>query len=354
MAGMKVFEDYLKQRSSGVKALAAAHLSPERLIKMVLFCVSRTPKLMECTMESILRSMLQCAELNLDLSPALGEAYLVPYKGVCQLITGYQGLITLAHRAGFVNDVEAREVYDGDVFEYEYGLNRKLKHIPGDNSGDVEKLTHAYCIVYLSNGEKKCDVMSKRDIERIRARSASGSSGPWVTDTAEMWKKTATRRTLKYVPKSSEMSKALSLDDYADTQDESLLEFDVIDAIQTDQPERKNGVGAMKEKLGVKPEESKPAEIIEAVDPDQATDQDDSTETSEEEPEITKELRVLVAEKMATVIGTAALRRSVVKSALDDDKAELTVADMTHDQLVLVNEKLDAIAASRNGNGKQS
>jgi recombination protein RecT len=63
------------------------------------------------------------------------------------------------------------------------------------------------------------EVMSRSQVDAIRARSRSGSNGPWVTDYDEMAKKTVVRRALKYCPLSSERyEKALEHDnaDYID------------------------------------------------------------------------------------------------------------------------------------------
>ena len=41
-----------------------------------------------------------------------------------------KGLIDLAYRSGQISTVSAHTVYEHDEFEYELGLDEKLKHIP--------------------------------------------------------------------------------------------------------------------------------------------------------------------------------------------------------------------------------
>jgi len=260
-AGMGEFGKFIQKQQKSIEAIAASSVKPERFAKIVFSCVSRTPGLQNCTMLSVVRAALQAAELGLEPGSALGEAYLVPYGNQCQMIPGYRGLVSLAYRSGHILSISAREVYEDDeFFELEFGLEPKLKHIPGANDPDVAKLTHAYCVIRLKDGGLLYDVMTRKEIDRIRARSKSGNNGPWVTDYAEMAKKTVTRRTLKYAPMSVEMSKALAADTAADTGDASMLEFDgtLIDGetgevIQDakEQPSRKNGTDAIKDKLGV-------------------------------------------------------------------------------------------------------
>ena len=73
---------------------------------MVSNLVYRTPKLQECTRDSIFSSILQASELGLDLSPPMGEGYLIPrWNGrakvlECQFQPGYRGLVALARRSG--------------------------------------------------------------------------------------------------------------------------------------------------------------------------------------------------------------------------------------------------------------
>ena len=62
--------------------------------------VQRTPKLLECTPETLLNSCMTMASLKLMPSGVSGEAFVLPYKnkGVmeAQFQLGYQGLVTLA------------------------------------------------------------------------------------------------------------------------------------------------------------------------------------------------------------------------------------------------------------------
>lgn len=253
-AGIQAFSQFLEQRKGTINAVAASFMNPNRLMKVTIGCVMQTPALQNCSLDSIFRSMMQSAELGLEPGSALGESYLVPFGNTSQLIVGYRGLISLAYRSGFVESIQANEVYEGDVFEFEKGLNPKLKHIPGEET-DPNKITHAYCVVRLKNGAVQYDVMTKNQIERIRKRSRAGGSGPWTTDYAAMCCKTVTRKTLKYVPMSVEMSKAFALDTAADTGERvDVAEFDFIETEYevTEEPERTTGTDAVKAKLGMK------------------------------------------------------------------------------------------------------
>ena len=210
---IRLFGEFIKSRMPSIRNVAASHLRPDRVYRLLVANVSKTPALQRCSMESIFRSALQAVELGLEPGSAVGEGYLVPYGDQCTFIPGYRGLISLAFRSGHILSVKANVVYQGDVFEYEEGLEPKLRHLPQfDAQRDPKDITFAYCMVHLVGGGKIYDVMTRGEIDNIRKRSKAGSNGPWVTDFAEMAKKTVTRRCLKYAPMSVEMSKALALD----------------------------------------------------------------------------------------------------------------------------------------------
>lgn len=210
----------VKSKAEGLKSLLDAlrpnmaavlpkHLTPERLIKVVMTAAIKSPNLYECTRESIMQSVMLSAQLGLDCGGALGSAYLVPYGKVCQLIIGYRGMIDLARRSGQIESISARAVFDGDTFQFEYGLSDTLRHIPMVDP-DPKKLTHVYCVAHFKDGGHHIEVMTRKEVDAIRNRSKASGSGPWVSDYVEMAKKTVIRRAFKYLPMSVEMQTTLS------------------------------------------------------------------------------------------------------------------------------------------------
>lgn len=222
------FEKFFRHNLTVMEALAPSGFSAKRLMRAIIANVARTPNLQNCTIDSIFKASLQACELGLVVGSSVGEAYLVPYGSVCTLIPGYRGLVALAFRSGHVKSVRSKVVYQGDEFQYEDGLHMILRHVPNfDAPRDPKYITHAYTVIDLKDGGVLSDVMTYGELMAIRARSKASGSGPWVTDTAEMCKKTVTRRALKYAPMSVEMSKALAADEAADTGDyAALAEFE--------------------------------------------------------------------------------------------------------------------------------
>lgn len=190
------------------------HVTPDRITRIALTEVNKTPALGKCDPMTLFGSIVQSAQLGLELGGALGHAYLVPYGNQAQFIIGYRGMIDLARRSGQMISLQAHEVYENDEFEFEYGLEEKLKHVPG--RGNRGEMIAVYAVAKLVGGGHQIEVMWKEDVDAIRSKSKAGNSGPWRDHYQEMAKKTAIRRLFKYLPVSVEMQRAVALDEQAE------------------------------------------------------------------------------------------------------------------------------------------
>lgn len=191
-----------------------AHCTPERMARVAIAAVNRVPKLADCTRESFFGAMLTCSQYGLEPDGRL--AHLIPYGKECQLIIDYKGLVELAYRSGYVRNIHADVVREGDVFEYSMG--RVTEHVPhflrrdDDRPAEAGEVYAVYAAVELKDGPVKTEVLSREQIENARKRSKAGRSGPWVTDWDEMAKKTAFRRCSKWIPLSAEIREAFVAD----------------------------------------------------------------------------------------------------------------------------------------------
>ncbi|HGB8995030.1 TPA: recombination protein RecT [Salmonella enterica subsp. enterica serovar Saintpaul] len=202
--------------------LAAAlprHMTAERMIRIATTEIRKVPALGDCDTMSFVSAIVQCSQLGLEPGGALGHAYLLPFgnrneksgKKNVQLIIGYRGMIDLARRSGQIASLSARVVREGDDFSFEFGLEEKLVHRPGEN--EDAPVTHVYAVARLKDGGTQFEVMTRKQIELVRAQSKAGNNGPWVTHWEEMAKKTAIRRLFKYLPVSIEIQRAVSMDE---------------------------------------------------------------------------------------------------------------------------------------------
>lgn len=204
----------LETAAPKMAAVLPEFLTPERLVQVAVACISRTPKLLECTPSSLLHAIMQCAELGLTPSSALGEAYLVPFKDKVTMIPGYRGLVALARRSGQIKDIESVVVREGDRFRYKRGIRLVLEHTPKLGNRQKDKLIAVYMVAWLKGSARPhVEVMDRTEVDAIRARSRSANDGPWVTDYDEMARKTVVRRGVKMLPMSVALARAVAIDD---------------------------------------------------------------------------------------------------------------------------------------------
>ncbi|MFV0411187.1 MAG: recombinase RecT [Paracoccus sp. (in: a-proteobacteria)] len=222
-----------EQAQQQLAAVAAGHMRPERMMRLMANAMRTTPQLGECDPLSLLGSMMTCASLGVEPNTPLGHAYLIPFKnkrkGITevQLILGYKGMIDLARRSGHIKNIHGDVVYEGDEFSFEYGSNQHLKHRPkGKRVGPV----YAYCHATLTDGEAFVvlpwdEVMAIRDGSQgyKTAIQYGKKDSPWIAHQHEMAAKTAVRALFKYLPISIEMDGGKLGD--ALTVDENQIDF---------------------------------------------------------------------------------------------------------------------------------
>ena len=170
---------------------------------------SRNAALLECSPMSVKLAFYHAASLGLEIGSALGHAYLVPYGKTCQMIPGYRGLIYAAVRSGACRQIWAETVHENDVFAARYGTDPKIEHQqPLGGRGEV---IGAYAVARLHGGGTQFVVLDIDEINRIRAASKTGKTGPWAQWFDEMAKKSAIRRLVKQLPISTDEQRATFL-----------------------------------------------------------------------------------------------------------------------------------------------
>lgn len=242
------------------------HISPDRLARIALTEVRKIPKLAQCDQTSFLGAIMQCAALGLEPGGALGHCYLIPFENrrqnrtEVQFIVGYRGMIDLARRSGQIVSLEARAVYSKDHFKVRLGLDSSIEHEPDWEADDRGDLTFVYAVAKLRDGGIQFEVMSRKEIERVRnesqgyktavrfAKPGQEPNSPWASHFEEMAKKTVIRRLFKYLPVSIEIQRAVGLDEQADAgvpQDNPLVidgEFSHVEQQMQQEGEQSDGL----------------------------------------------------------------------------------------------------------------
>jgi len=231
----KMSDDPIYKLLAGQKAAIASvlpkHLTSERMLRVAYQMIHKTPKLRNCTPGSLVNGLIEISMLGLDIGRT---AHLVPFRQEATVIVDYKGLIDLAHRSGQINSFPLKAVYENDLFDYEEGTNRFIKHKPApQNRG---KLIAAYAIVNFKHGGFDFEVVHPVDIEAVKkvAPGARSADSPWNKPDQEqfMWMKTAARRLAKRIPQSPELTRVTELEDLVEAglkQQISHISDDIID-----------------------------------------------------------------------------------------------------------------------------
>lgn len=226
-----------------------AGMDAQRLSRIVLTTLKTNPKLLDCSIESLLGAVLQSAQLGLEPN-LLGSCYFIPYKNTVSFQIGYKGLIDLVTRKGEVTSIVAQEVREGDYFHYEYGRNETLKHIPAPphKRGSI---TAYYAYAHLRNGGFTFQVMDIVEIEKIRDQYSISykfdkGGSIWAKHFDAMACKTVIKKLIKYLPISVETQAAVSYDETIRkdiTAESVFVQDDGIENIQVEVIDKQENVG---------------------------------------------------------------------------------------------------------------
>jgi len=193
---------------SQVAKVLPTHMTPDRFIRVALTALTRTPKLLDCTKESLLRCMMDLSASGLE--PDGRHAHLIPYGKECTLVIDYKGIVAIVRRDPAVVDVQCFTIRENDSATWNNGVINHTFRI-GKPRGEViatyTKITWADGRV--STGEP----FEKEDAERSRKSSKSGNAGPWKDHYTEMWKKSNIRRDSKMWSLMPEVLDAIDNDD---------------------------------------------------------------------------------------------------------------------------------------------
>jgi recombination protein RecT len=196
--------------------VATDHMTPERMLKLFAAATSASPKLKQCSIESLAASLLLASQLGLEPASPLGHLYLVPYGTKCTPIIGYKGMLELIRRTGEVSRINAQVFYRQELESGAVRISIEPPDVTHEFSGEaygVDDVAGSYCIVEAKDGARYVEICTRPEIDARRDRSASGKDGPWETDFRAMARKCAIRKLFGggTVPISAEKMASVSL-----------------------------------------------------------------------------------------------------------------------------------------------
>lgn len=193
-----------------------ADFPADRLVRVLQTVVQANPELARPDVRPhLLGAAMTCAQLGLDPTPAIGHAYIYPFKKdgvpIPTFVLGYKGAIFLAADHGI--HFKSWVICENDHYEVELGTNAHINHkLPPFGTDRGAPLAY-YCVATFADGSPPMfEVMTKDEIDRVRNASPSKNSPAWRNHLDEMAKKTVLKRLSKNVPIGQKLSRAVAHD----------------------------------------------------------------------------------------------------------------------------------------------
>ena len=151
--------------------------------KSALVTIAQNPILAQCSVGSILKSAFNLAEIGVEISPILGQAYILKYKNDAEAVISYKGWMALIEKAG--KRVKAFSVFKCDEFsidlsDFDEVITFRPNYTERKESDDVwyqENLVGVLVKVKdMGDGYVKNTFITKDKIEKIKGKSPSAKS----------------------------------------------------------------------------------------------------------------------------------------------------------------------------------
>ena len=165
-------------------------------VKYAALVISQTKSLCDCTKSSIAQALSDMALQGLDISKKHG--YFIKYANELKFFRSYLGDVAAIMQSGFVKDIKALVVYEGDTFETgivndeEVVLCHQTSFVNKDNP-----IIGAYAVAILPEGAKTYCIMTKKEIDKSWAKSTNTNNITQRDFPQEMAKRTVIRRLVK-------------------------------------------------------------------------------------------------------------------------------------------------------------
>jgi len=192
------------------------------MIYLTMKAYDEVPKLRECTPDSIINSLMDCATLGMMPFSKMNECTILSYGNKASMQLMYRGIEKLCRNTGEYKNIRTGVVREGDKIEYYKGLKQDLRHFESDEPAHNRNITHVYALYELINGGSDFEIMKIEDIRehrdkyskqyRYAKRKKEIESSVWYKDEEGMARKTVLIKVLKFAPKSDKLIKQLALD----------------------------------------------------------------------------------------------------------------------------------------------
>lgn len=234
-----------------VEKVLPAHVTPDKFMRVVMTAISQSPELYQADRRSLLTSCVKAAQDG--LLPDGREAALVIFNTKdratdrwvkkVQYMPMVAGILKKVRNSGELQSITSNVVYEHDTFDYWLDdVGEHITHKPNLMVADRGKMLAVYAIAKTKDGGVYVEVMTRSQIEQVKAVSKA-KNGPWDTGWYdEMSRKTVIRRLSKRLPMSTDLEAVVTRDD------------EMYDFRRSEQQQISNsGVSAARALLGIDP-----------------------------------------------------------------------------------------------------
>lgn len=207
----------IQAQAPAIEKQLAGAINSGAFIRAALSVVMSNRDLQEAEPTTLLGAIMLAAQLRLEIGGGLGQFYLTPRRDhgqkVCVPIIGYQGYIELAYRSGRVDKVESLVVRQGDQFTYGANSERgRFFDWQPAAGGESREPLGVVAMAKIRGAE--VNLWEFLTAEEVEARRPSNwQRTPWATNPTPMWRKTGVRGLAPYLPKSTDLGRALEADE---------------------------------------------------------------------------------------------------------------------------------------------
>lgn len=204
----------------GIKALLPTHVTIESFARTAAVAIAKDNDLANADRTSVIMALTRCATDG--LIPDGREAALVTYntkvKGTngrsdtwikkAQYMPMVDGVLKRARQSNQIDVIAGKAVFEGDTFDYWMDENGEhINYKPKLVGRGTFVLSFAFA--KMKTGELIVEVMTKEDVERVRAASKGSDSGPWKDWYDRMAVKSVLHRLARRLPNASELIEML-------------------------------------------------------------------------------------------------------------------------------------------------
>lgn len=210
-------QGFIEKQLPAIERQLGGAMNSESFVRAVLTEVRKSKDLQQADPATVMGGVMLAAQLKLEIGAGLGEFYLTPRKEkgrqICLPIIGYQGFIKLVLRSEMVTDVHTFLVREGDQFEY--GANAREGKYFEWKPRDFEEerpWTGVVAVARMKQGGTTWVYLTKDQVFKRRPHYWNKGT-PWQTHEEEMAQKTAVRALTKFLPKSTDLGRAIEADE---------------------------------------------------------------------------------------------------------------------------------------------